>query len=332
MKGLLVSSTGTIGIANLPKPEINAYQALVRIEVCGICNSTDTKLIDGTMYWGPPPPFVLGHESVGIVVETGSKVTKFQVGDRVTRPIYSDPRGEVSSANGGFAEYGVVTDALAMAADGDSSMLTDYNAERQLVVPKGLDPIGAALAISLSEVASLIDDLPNLAGKTVLVAGTGIAGLAFAMWAKLAGASTIVLGRRQQRLEAASRIGADFTIDTTQPGWTGNVLAISGKADGVLEASGAVELAAKLPDLVKTGGFAIAYGVPPTGENYDPSAWQIAAVNEQRRFAWVADLLLRGWVHQSWFVTDEWPFEQVVAAFDKVRHGDVLKGYVRISG
>jgi len=326
MKALVVSSTGTIEIADIARPEIGPYEALVRIEVCGICNSTDTKLIDGTMVWGPPPPFVIGHESVGIVVETGSKVTSFHIGDRVTRPVYVDPTGKYRSANGGIAEFGIVRDARAMASDGDSSLMGDYNALRQLVVPKGLSPIAAALAISLSEVASLLDDLPSVAGKTILVAGTGIAGLGFAFWSKLAGARTIVLGRRASRLEIAQRLGADVAIDTSEPGWTDRV----GMVDGVLEASGVVALARQLPALVKEGGFKLAYGVPPKGEGYDSSLWQTADVKEHLRYAWVADLLARGWVRPEWFVSHEWPFDKALTAFDEVRAGDVLKGYLRL--
>ncbi|MDR3706674.1 MAG: zinc-binding dehydrogenase [Capsulimonadaceae bacterium] len=330
MKALVVPSTGAIEIADLPEPKIGPYEALVRIDVCGICNSTDAKLIDGTMFWGPPPPFVLGHESIGVVVETGEKVTSFRPGDRVTRPVYADPSGRYRSANGGFAEFGVVRDARAMAADGDNSLLGDYNAQRQLVVPKGLDPVAAALAISLSEVASLLDDLPNLAGKTVLVAGTGTAGLAFGMWAKLAGAKTIVLGRRAERLEIARRLGADAAVDTSQTGWQARVLAVSGKVDGVLEASGVASLALELPGLVKDGGFAVAYGVPPKGDKYDASLWRNADVNEHHRYAWVADLLLRGWVRPDWFVTREWPMADAAKAFSEVRAGGVLKGFLRL--
>jgi hypothetical protein len=42
--------------AKVATPQINAYQELVQIEMCGLCNSTDHKLIEGTMYWAPPFP------------------------------------------------------------------------------------------------------------------------------------------------------------------------------------------------------------------------------------------------------------------------------------
>ncbi len=91
MKALVVPQAGKLQLANIPPPEISPYDALVRIEACGICNSTDQKLIEGTMYWAPPFPITLGHEAVGTVIEVGAKVRKFKVGDRVTRPIYVPP-------------------------------------------------------------------------------------------------------------------------------------------------------------------------------------------------------------------------------------------------
>ena len=214
MKALIVPEAGRLEAREIAPPEIGPYDALVRIEVCGICNSTDSKLIHGTMYWAPPFPFVLGHESVGTVVEAGPKVRKFKVGDRVTRVVGAYAGSPLNSANGGFAEYGMVRDGAAMAADGDSSLVNDYNVQRQNVVPDWMSARDAALVISLSETASVLRHLPNLRERKIVVAGTGVTGLAFTLWAKLAGALVITLGRREARLSRALEIGADATVNT----------------------------------------------------------------------------------------------------------------------
>ncbi|MEI9997917.1 MAG: alcohol dehydrogenase catalytic domain-containing protein [Verrucomicrobiota bacterium] len=217
MKALIVPAPGRIEVRDIPDPEIGPYDALVRNECCGLCSSTDTKLIDGQMFWAPPFPFVLGHESCGTVIKTGAKVRRYQPGDRVTRTLAFWPgtRPGLHVAMGGFAELGLVRDAEAMARDGDVSLLDDYNTQRQCVVSKALDPVQASLAISLSETASVLRHLPKLRGKTIAVAGTGVAGLAFTLWCKLAGARVITLGRRPQRLAEAKRLGADATVDTS---------------------------------------------------------------------------------------------------------------------
>jgi 2-desacetyl-2-hydroxyethyl bacteriochlorophyllide A dehydrogenase len=304
MRALIVPEKGRLELADIPMPEITPYQALVKTEVCGICSSTDWKVIQGQMGWAGPFPLVLGHESVGTVVETGAKVTKFRVGDRVTRVIY--PRSaRLNSAFGGFAEFGIVTDAL--------------------------DPLHASLCISLAETASGMSGVPNLRHRSAVVAGTGVAGLAFTLWAKLAGAKVATLGRRESRLAHARSIGADVTIDTRQPDWQARVHAwADGKVDGVIEAIGDTDFAATLLELLKPDGFAAAYGAPPDGKHFS-ARWVGMPVEEQRSYAWAADLIGRGVVKPSWFISHTWDrLDDAPAAFDAVRRGDVLKGFIRI--
>ena len=56
-------------------------EVLVQTIVCGV-DGTDLKLCDGFGYT-PELPFVMGHEIAGIIHEIGSRVSGFQVGDRV---------------------------------------------------------------------------------------------------------------------------------------------------------------------------------------------------------------------------------------------------------
>lgn len=335
MKALIVPKPGSLQLTDIDPPTIGPYDALVKIEVCGICNSTDAKLIDGRMYWAPPFPFVLGHESVGVVKQVGDKVRKYKVGDRVTRPVAFWPgsRQGLNVAVGGFAEWGMVRDAQAMAQDGDHSLDDDYLAQRQLVVPKNLSPVEAALAISLSETASVFLPLPPLRGRTVAVTGAGVAGLAFMLWAKLAGAHVIAIARRARRLELARMLGADSTLDTNEcknlPAELEQIA--KGKLHGIIEATGNATLANQLTPAIEKGGFAVAYGVPATEDTqYDKNIWRIAEVNEQLCYNWVADLLSRGWISADWFVSrGDVPLSDTPAAFEQVRKGELLKVFIQ---
>ena len=331
MKSVMVPQKGQLELVEIPAPVPGPYQSLVKIECCGICGSTDWKIIDGHMTWAKRYPLVLGHESIGRVVEVGAKVRKFKVGDRVTRPVYpADPSRGLYSAMGGFSEYGLVTDAVAMAADGDPSLLHDYTTLRQNVVPEGLGAVEASLAISLSETASALAGLTSLHARTIVIAGTGIAGLSLTLWAKLAGARVVTLGRRPTRLASAMALGADAAVDTTKDDWREQVLAATGGlVDGVIEAIGDVEFSAQLLKLIKTGGFASAYGAPQDGRAY-PAGWSTASVEEHLAYGWVVDMLRRGWVRPEWFTTQTWPLDEALKAFDCVRRGDVVKGFVLI--
>ncbi len=330
MKALIVPQIGTLEVADIVPPEPGPYDALVRIDVCGICNSTDSKLIEGTMFWAPPFPFVIGHEAVGTVVSVGSRVTSYHAGDLVNRPVAFWPgsRPELNCAMGGLAEYGIVRDSSAMAADGDSSLVGNYLADRQIVLPGSLTPEQGALAISLSETASVFKHLPNLRGKIVAIAGTGIAGLAFTLWAKLAGAYVITLGRRESRLEQARLVGADAMVNTSTGDPAELLLhAAGGPVDALIEATGDAPLASAIETTLAPDGIAVAYGVPPTGTTYS-ARWVNPRVEEHLSLPWVADLFARGWVHPEWFVTHRWNLDEAHEAFAMVARGEVVKGFV----
>lgn len=68
-------------LADVPTPQPGPDQLLVKISVCGACH-TELDEIEGRL---PPTkmPIILGHQIVGKVVETGAKVSKFKIGNRV---------------------------------------------------------------------------------------------------------------------------------------------------------------------------------------------------------------------------------------------------------
>ena len=83
MKAAVVTDfTQPLEIQDRPVPEPGPGQVLVRIETCGLCH-TDIHAAHGDWPVKPTPPFVPGHEGVGIVERVGADVTVRQVGDRV---------------------------------------------------------------------------------------------------------------------------------------------------------------------------------------------------------------------------------------------------------
>jgi propanol-preferring alcohol dehydrogenase len=70
--------------ADLPKPEPDAMQVLVKVAACAVCR-TDLHVVDGELP-NRKLPLVPGHEIVGTVVEKGRAAQRFKVGDRVGIP------------------------------------------------------------------------------------------------------------------------------------------------------------------------------------------------------------------------------------------------------
>ncbi len=121
--------TSPLRLEELPDPEPSRGEIRVRVEVCGICR-TDLHVIEGEL---PPRdhPVIPGHQIVGVVDALGDGVTRFKIGDRVGIAWLRHTCGECKfcrsgrenlcdrqlftgyHANGGFAEYAVVSEDFA---------------------------------------------------------------------------------------------------------------------------------------------------------------------------------------------------------------------------
>jgi threonine dehydrogenase-like Zn-dependent dehydrogenase len=97
-----------IAVRDVPKPTMELPEdAVVRITTSAICGS-DLHTYRGFIRGGASPPWVMGHEAVGVVVEVGNATEQFNVGDRVMLPWGADS-GHFSVA----AEISPVTEYLA---------------------------------------------------------------------------------------------------------------------------------------------------------------------------------------------------------------------------
>lgn len=262
MKGLVVYRDGSMKVEEMPKPVIGDYQALVENLSCGICNGTDFKLIHASFKGFDTYPAVLGHESVGRVVEVGSKVTSFKPGDLVLRSIIEKVEDDsFASGWGSFAEYGVVGDIAAMKADGRDGYYDIYLAQQ--IVPPHLDPHQAVMLITLKEVLSGLQRFGIDKGNSLLIHGAGPVGLSMVRFAKLKGASPIVVSEPNAARRAhAEKLGADVTIDPVAEDLVPRAKDI--EADGfdfVIDAVGINRLMTDSLKLVKFNGKVGVYGI-----------------------------------------------------------------------
>ncbi len=85
MKAMVLTEINKLLVLKeIPKPQPNSEQVLIKVIACGICR-TDLHIIDGELPH-PKLPLVLGHQIVGTVEKVGEKVTHIRVGDRVGVP------------------------------------------------------------------------------------------------------------------------------------------------------------------------------------------------------------------------------------------------------
>lgn len=259
---------GVLGLAELGPPQPGQHEALVRMEACAICNSTDHKLLTGE-FCGGTYPVVLGHEVIGTVVEVGPDVTSFAEGDRVFRQRLRDEHvpGEGRSCWGGFAEYGLVVDAWARQ---DVPYGSDHLPHDQQKLLLDVDAATATGMVTLMETLDCIAECGAAPNRSVAIVGSGPVGQALALFARLLGAAPVfAFGRspgRAARFEEVSRIDG-YVAGTDFPAEVERVVAAGG-FDVVVEAVGAAAALDTCVHLAGTDGQVRVYGVAPAAEPY----------------------------------------------------------------
>lgn len=270
MKAAVVVEPGKLDVLEVPVPAPGPYQALVAIEACSFCSSTDLKIVHNELPFVSDYPCILGHESVGRVVQCGEMVRHLAEGDRVLRPVAAYPGeklGEYFSGWGGFAEYGLVTDWRAAVADGRiAEAQVGLWPRLQQTIPDDMDAADATMLITLKETLSSLQDMGMRPGASVLVVGDGAVGAGFARWAKMMGGHPVaVAGHHDDRLERIAALGADAVINTSatslQKGVEGCEALKGARFDFIIDAVGSGEICAEAVGLLAGGGTIAVYGV-----------------------------------------------------------------------
>ena len=266
MKALCIISKNRLDILDMPEPEIEDYDAFVRVQACGICNSTDWKIIEGRFKQGNFP-IALGHESVGRVIRVGKKVRNYHEGDLVLRSrLYDKHLGALggSSRFGGFVENAIVTDIWAK-----EGVECNRFPHPQQIVPPYIPSAHAAAMIMLKENLHCLESSEIAPGHTLAIVGTGPAAQSMVMWAKLLGIEPVVVfGRKEKWAKRFEELGADeYAVGTAFPPEVRTILDRGG-FDRTIEAVGSNAALSLCIEISKTEGAINLYGMPPDAEPY----------------------------------------------------------------
>jgi len=336
LKAAITDGKGSVWLAEVPRPEPNDYQCLCRILACATCTGTDRKHIQNKLPWKQDYPGLLGHESIGEVIEVGRHVKAFRKGDVVFRPaaVYPGERlGDYSSMWGGFAEYGLVADAAAMRADTPDAEPNAYVRFQQKLPPDlGVSPADATMIITLKETASYVADVGVKLLKSVAVLGSGPVALGMVRFAKVFGAHpVIVVGRRDEPLELARRVGGDVTVNTqsVEP-----VRAIQDATEGrgvdfLIDATGDVAFVKTCMSALAPGGKAAPYATYDAEDavqtTLDPNRVCQASTGEDLAHPYLIDAVRLGLVDLADYYSHRMPFEQIAEAFDMLTRKEASK-------
>lgn len=336
----VVSGPGKLEVRDLPLPRPGDYQALCELLYGATCTGTDSHIIDGVFPFSGKLPTILGHESVGRVVEVGPKVRAFRVGDLVTRVgAPACPAEGISVTWGGFAEYGLAGDHWSMVRDGlPRSSWAPCRVNRPL--HPAVRPEDAPLFTTWRETLSYARRMGVGPGSRVLVIGSGGNGLAFAAHARTLGAERVCVIGAARAEQAARRAGATDWYDYRLPDLAERLKAEVGRSlDVVIDAVGRRSSTEPALGLLRDGGAVGVYGVDDWGQISLPVSraagsfrFYSGGYDESETHQEVTDLYLQGRLDASVWFGDGEPFALagIEKAFQAVRARVAPKALVKL--
>ncbi|MEU4591680.1 alcohol dehydrogenase AdhP [Micromonospora aurantiaca (nom. illeg.)] len=206
-------------ITERPVPEVGPGEILVRIEASGLCH-TDIHAARGEWPVKPTPPFVPGHEGVGLVEQVGPGVTEHAVGDRVALPWLGWACGTCAYCVTGWETLCESQRNTGYSIDGAHAEYAVAAARYAVRVPDGVDPFEAApltcAGVTTYKAVKVAGVRP---GERVAIFGIGGLGHLAQQYAQIFGAETIAVDVTAEKLELATSLGAAHTVDaaTTDP-------------------------------------------------------------------------------------------------------------------
>ena len=340
MRAAIVEKPGVLVVKDIPTPEIGEYDALCDLLYGATCTGTDQHIIFDRMPWRIKYPTVLGHESIGRVLEVGRKVRNFRKGDLVTRVgTLPSPRGEFGVTWGGFAEFGIARDHWAMREDGLSQ--AEWNGFHvNQIVPPEFDPAASTMITTWRETLSYISRVGVGKGANLLVIGSGGNGLSFAAHARNLGLAEIIVVGNAKREDIAREAGATEYFDYKSENL---VLLIADEYpdgfDFIIDAVGKKGQLDAFLRLLKTGGTVGIYGI----DDYDQCeisprkargsfTYYNGGYDEEETHEKVIYFIERGLLNASHWLDLEHPFplDDISKAFDAVRERKMVKALIEL--
>ena len=245
MQAAVYTGESTVSVETIPTPKIGPGELLVRVEACGICH-TDLKKIEYNLL---APPRIFGHETAGVVVETGAGVRDFEPGDRVIVfhhipclecfycrhqlyaqcPVYKKVgvTAGFEPAGGGFSQYVRIMD-----------WIVRRGVEK---IPAGVSFERACFVEPVNTCVKAVAQLAPKAEEVVVILGQGPIGLLFTMLVQRSGATMVATDAMPHRRDMAVRFGASRAYDPRDAALQEYILAITeGRgADSVIIAASA---------------------------------------------------------------------------------------------
>ncbi len=343
MKVAVMTALEKIEYEQRPIPSVGKQDVLVKVEYIGICGSDMHYYETGAI--GPyvvKPPFVLGHETGGTVVEIGDEVTDLKVGDRVAL----EPGvtcGECEFCKSG--RYNLCPDVEFFATppyDGTFQEYVKHPANMAFKLPENVSTLAGAMIEPMAVGFHAANQGGAELGQTGVVFGAGAIGLVSLMALKAKGVSKVyVVDIMDKRLEKAKELGATEVINGMKDDVTEKIKALTdGKgADLLIETAGSEITANQAIQASKKGATVVMVGYSASGKmNLEMSLALDKEITFKTIFRYrhiypmAIEAAASGKVDLENLVTDIFSFDDVQHAMDTsiANKADIVKAAIKI--
>jgi len=347
----------TVTTINVPDP--GKGEALVKVLTCGVCQ-TDHHYVTGGV--GQDFPYLLGHESAGIVEAVGDDVTDIAPGDLVILN-WRAVCGECRACRKGQPQYCFAThNATQKMTLEDGTELTPALgigsfAEKTLVAagqctkitgdisPEQYAAIGLLGCGVTAGLGAVLNTGELKRGESVAVIGCGGVGTAAIAGAQLGGATTIIaVDIDEDKLARAREHGATHTVNSSKVDPVEAIKELTGGfgADLVIDAVGIAPTFKQAFEARDLAGRVVLVGVPAPGTTWDIPLDEVFGRGGSIKSAWYGDTLpsrdfpefvdqyLLGRLDLDGFVSERIRLEDVNEAFETMKTGRVLRSVVEL--
>ncbi|HTW20240.1 MAG TPA: alcohol dehydrogenase AdhP [Mycobacteriales bacterium] len=328
MKAAVVTSfTQPLEIQERAVPEPGPGQVLVRMEASGLCH-TDIHAAHGDWPVKPTPPFVPGHEGVGLIEAVGEGVDPARIGQRVAIAWLGSACGRCEYCINGWETLCEHQTNSGYSVDGCYAEYAVAAADYVVPVPDAVSSFDAA-PLTCAGVTTYKAVKVSAARSSDLVAVFGIGGLGHLaqQYAQIAGARVVAVDIEESKLALARELGAAYTVNAANEDPVAAIQALGG-ADAAIALAVSPASMRQAFDSLKRGGRLVLVALPHDNELALPIFETVlkgisvigSIVGTRTDLAEVFELHAAG---KTRIVAEERKLDDVNACFDEVLSGRV---------
>lgn len=343
MKVAVMNGIGKMGFEERDIPVPKADEVLVKLEYVGICGSDMHYYETGAIGdYVVEPPFVLGHEPGGVVVEVGENVTHLKVGDRVALEP-GKTCGKCDFCKEG--KYNLCPDVIFFATPPVDGVFQEYVAHEAglcFKLPENVSTLEGALIEPLAVGFHAAIQGDAHIGQKAVVMGAGCIGLVTMMALKARGVSEVyVVDIMDKRLEKAMELGATGVINGMKENVLERAKELSGGKgmDLVVETAGTEITTRQAIQIAKKGSNIVLVGYSKTGEMTLPMSLVLdkeltfkTVFRYRHIYPLAIDAVASGKINLKGIVTDIFQLDEAQKAMDHSMNNkaDIVKAVVKI--